>query len=69
MLKKKYIIKYSLEFVVIVLGISVSFWLNKLSVNSQNEGERIKRTPWKVPNHLKILIPVGTAIIIVAVVK
>ena len=42
MLKKKYIIKYSLEFVVIVLGISVSFWLNKLSVNSQNEGERIK---------------------------
>jgi hypothetical protein len=34
-----------------------------------NEGEKIKRTPWKVPNHLKILIPVGTAIIIVAVVK
>jgi len=34
-----------------------------------NEGEKINRTPWKVPNHLKILIPVGTAIIIVAVVK
>ena len=27
------------------------------------------RTPWKVPNQLKILMPVGTAIIIVAVVK
>jgi len=34
-----------------------------------NEGENLKRTPWNVPNHLKILIPVGTAIIIVAVVK
>merc|ERR1711972_610614 len=42
----------------------------KTNPNAQiNEGERIKRTPWKVPNHLKILIPVGTAIIIVAVVK
>jgi len=33
------------------------------------EGDIINRTPWNVPNHLKILIPVGTAIIIVAVVK
>jgi hypothetical protein len=33
------------------------------------DGENLKRTPWKVPNQLKILIPVGTAIIIVAVVK
>lgn len=33
------------------------------------EGDIIKRTPWNVPSHLKILIPVGTAIIIVAVVK
>jgi len=42
----------------------------KTNANAQiNEGEKIKRTPWKVPNHLKILIPVGTAIIIVAVVK
>lgn len=32
-------------------------------------GVKEKRDPWKVPNHLKILIPVGTAIIIVAVVK
>jgi len=35
----------------------------------RREGEKLKRTPWNVPNHLKILIPVGTAIIIVAVVK
>ena len=34
-----------------------------------NEGEKLNRTPWKVPSQLKILIPVGTAIIIVAVVK
>lgn len=33
------------------------------------EGEKSIRTPWNVPNQLKILIPVGTAIIIVAVVK
>jgi len=33
------------------------------------EGDRLNRTPWKVPSQLKILIPVGTAIIIVAVVK
>lgn len=33
------------------------------------DGENLNRTPWNVPNQLKILIPVGTAIIIVAVVK
>jgi hypothetical protein len=33
------------------------------------DGDIENRTPWKVPNQLKILIPVGTAIIIVAVVK
>lgn len=33
------------------------------------EGDITNRTPWNVPNQLKILIPVGTAIIIVAVVK
>jgi ABC-type transport system involved in cytochrome bd biosynthesis fused ATPase/permease subunit len=37
------------------------------------DGEKLNRTPWNVPNqtqsYLKILIPVGTAIIIVAVVK
>ncbi|SVC52148.1 uncharacterized protein METZ01_LOCUS305002, partial [marine metagenome] len=39
---KKYIIKYSIEFVVIILGITVSFWLNELSIDNQNEKERIK---------------------------
>tara|TARA_A100000164_G_scaffold276778_1_gene248851 strand:+ start:2345 stop:3064 length:720 start_codon:yes stop_codon:yes gene_type:complete len=41
-INKKYIIKYSFEFVVIVLGISVSFWLNELSIDNQNEVERVK---------------------------
>ena len=48
---KKYIIKYSFEFVVIVLGISVSFWLNEISIDNQNEGERVK-----VLNSLKMEI-------------
>ena len=51
MMKKKYLIKYSFEFVVIVLGISVSFWLNELSIDNQNEDERIK-----VLNSLKMEI-------------
>ena len=50
-INKKYIIKYSFEFVVIVLGISVSFWLNELSIDNQNEGERMK-----VLNSLKMEI-------------
>ena len=50
-LKKKYIIKYSFEFFVIVLGISVSFWLNEISIDNQNEVERIK-----VLNSLKMEI-------------
>ena len=50
-MKKKYLIKYSFEFVVIVLGISVSFWLNELSIDNQNEVERIK-----VLNSLKMEI-------------
>ena len=50
-MKKKYLLKYSFEFVVIVLGISVSFWLNELSIDNQNELERIK-----VLNSLKMEI-------------
>lgn len=50
-MKKKYLIKYSFEFIVIVIGISVSFWLNEISINNQNEGERIK-----VLNSLKMEI-------------
>ena len=34
--------KYSFEFIVIVLGITASFWLNQISINNQNEQERIK---------------------------
>ena len=41
-MKKKYIIKYLFEFIVIVLGVSVSFWLSEISINNQNEKERIK---------------------------
>jgi len=42
----------------------------KTNPNDQyREGDIEKRTPWNVPSQLKILIPVGTAIIIVAVVK
>ena len=50
-MKKKYLIKYSFEFVVIVIGISFSFWLNELSIDNQNELERIK-----VLNSLKMEI-------------
>jgi len=39
---KNYAIKYSIEFVVIILGITVSFWLNELSITNQDEKERIK---------------------------
>lgn len=35
----------------------------------RTEAFRVSRVPWKVPSHLKTLIPVGTAIIIVALVK
>ena len=42
MKKKELFIKYLLEFIVIVLGISVSFWLNQVSINNQNNIERIK---------------------------
>ena len=49
MKRKDWFIKYSLEFIVIVLGISVSFWLNQVSTNKQNNNERIK-----VLNNLQI---------------
>ena len=42
MKRKDWIIKYSLEFVIIVLGITASFWLNEVSINNQNNKERIK---------------------------
>ena len=39
---KKYILKYSFEFLVIVMGISVSFWLNELSIEKNENRERLK---------------------------
>ena len=39
---KDLLVKYSLEFFVIVLGISVSFWLNELAVERTHEQERVK---------------------------
>ena len=41
MKRKDWIIKYSLEFVIIVVGIT-TFWLNEVSINNQNNKERIK---------------------------
>ncbi len=37
---KKYLIKYSLEFLVIVLGISISFWLNQITVEGEIKQQR-----------------------------
>ena len=39
---RNYLIRYSIEFVVIILGITVSFWLNEFSISNQNEKERMK---------------------------
>lgn len=42
----------------------------KTKPNTHNiEALKLIYEPWRVANHLKILIPVGTAIIIVAAVK
>ena len=42
MRRKEWLIKYMSEFVIIVLGITVSFWVNQLAINAQNNRERIK---------------------------
>jgi len=39
---KKYLVKYSLEFLVIVLGISISFWLNQITVEGEIEQQRFR---------------------------
>ena len=39
---KKYLIKYSIEFLVIILGITVSFQLSEITIDNQDEKERIK---------------------------
>ena len=41
-MKKKSITKYLLDFIVIVLGITVSFWFNQLSIQTEKDRERIK---------------------------
>lgn len=40
--KRKLYVKYTLDFVILVMGISVSFWLNQVSISNQNNKERIK---------------------------
>ena len=40
--KRKLFVRYTLDFVILVMGISVSFWLNQVSISNQNNKERIK---------------------------
>ena len=39
---KKQIIRYSFEFLVIVLGISVSFWINEWDKSRSNNAQYVK---------------------------
>ena len=48
---KKYLIKYSLEFLIIVLGITVSFWINQAANTSEFETQKLK-----IINNLQIEI-------------
>ena len=41
-MKKKLIVRYSLEFLVIVLGISISFWINNWDENKKRKIVEIK---------------------------
>ena len=41
-MQKKYFVRYLFDFIVIVLGITVSFWFNQLSIQTANNKERIK---------------------------
>ena len=41
-MRKKNFLKYLLDFIVIVLGITVSFWFNQLSIKKSNDLERLK---------------------------
>ena len=40
--EKKNFLKYLFDFIVIVLGITVSFWFNQLSIKKSNDLERLK---------------------------
>ena len=41
-MQKEYLLRYLFDFIVIVLGITVSFWFNQLSIQTKNNQERIK---------------------------
>ena len=41
-MQRKHFIRYLFDFVVIVLGITVSFWFNQLSIQTENDRERMK---------------------------
>lgn len=40
MVKKHFFVKLSLEVIAIIIGISVSFWLNELSIKNKNKAQR-----------------------------
>ncbi|GIR11763.1 MAG: hypothetical protein CM15mP23_03380 [Cryomorphaceae bacterium] len=50
-MKKKYLLKYSLEFLIIVLGITVSFWINQAASSSEFQKQKLK-----IINNLQIEI-------------
>ena len=52
-MKKKYIVRYSLEFLVIVLGISISFYLKNNRENQYKEGLK-KQSLSRIINNIKI---------------
>ena len=42
MVYKKYLIKYSFEFIVIVIGISFSFWIDEWNKNKTNKVQHVE---------------------------
>ena len=41
-MRKRYFLRYLLDLIVIVVGITVSFWLNQLSITNRETKERMK---------------------------
>jgi len=41
-MEKKNFFRYLFDFIVIVLGISVSFWFNQVSIKSNDEKDRMR---------------------------
>ena len=50
--KRKLYVKYTLDFVILVMGISVSFWLNQVSISNQKNKERIGEKHQNIINML-----------------